>query len=177
MDGLFLYDFIFLVKCSTTALSEVATDDRTSHRLQIGHLVIFVARYLLEHHYQPLPKGTEQFWSLVPSFELLNIMQIIVQYCNFWGQYRDNEAFLGKSSLMKCRFILVFMYNVEVCTSISVTPCIYGSTSIFNLGFETAWYFRSTWLSLGCNYLSGSISFFLMTHNSHMIDSNVSSVL
>ena len=125
MDGLFLYDFIFLVKCSTTALSEVATDDRTSHRLQIGHLVIFVARYLLEHHYQPLPKGTEQFWSLVPSFELLNIIQIIVQYCNFWGQYRDNEAFLGKSSLMKCRFILVFMYNVEVCTSISVTPCIY----------------------------------------------------
>ena len=125
MDGLFLYDFIFLVKCSTTALSEVATDDRTSHRLQIGHLVIFVAPYLLEHHYQPLPKGTEQFWSLVPSFELLNIKQIIVQHCNFWGQYRDNEAFLGKSSLMKCRFILVFMYNVEVCTSISVTPCIY----------------------------------------------------
>ena len=40
-------------------------------------------------------------------------------------QYLDNEAFLGKSSLMKCHFILVFMHNVEVCTSISVTPCIY----------------------------------------------------
>ena len=61
MDGLSLYDYIILVKWSTTALREVATDDRTGHRLQTGHKVIFVDRYRLEQHKQPLPMDTKQF--------------------------------------------------------------------------------------------------------------------
>ena len=36
-------------------------------------------------------------------------------------QYLGKEGFLGKSSQMKCRFIEVFMHNVKIGTSTSVT--------------------------------------------------------